>query len=245
MNATFAVLVLGSAGAVTGSFVSTAALRTARGEQVLGGRSHCDGCDRSLSLVETIPLVSYVAGRGRCSSCRSKINPAHPLSEMAGAAAAIALGLTLAWPAAFLLCVLGAALLAASLIDIRTQRLPNVLTLLVAVCAALLAARKGLGELRTGVIAAAIAAVVLILVRQVFLRFRGDPSLGLGDVKLIAALALWLGPLTAEMVAGAALIALVLHVASQATSDRLPFGPMLASAAWCMGVTMELGLWPK
>jgi prepilin signal peptidase PulO-like enzyme (type II secretory pathway) len=47
------------------------------------------------------------------------------------------------------------------------------------------------------------------------------------------------------MVAGAALIALVLHVASQATSDRLPFGPMLAAAAWCMGVTMELGLWPK
>jgi leader peptidase (prepilin peptidase)/N-methyltransferase len=239
-----AALVLGLAGAVGGSFASTAALRTLAGEQVLGGRSRCDGCRRSLALTETVPVLSYVARRGRCASCRARINPAHPVSEIVGAAAAIVLGLVAPSPAAFAMTVMSAALLAAAVIDARTQRLPDPLTLVVGGCAAFLAARSGLGHLGLGVLAALISATVLMLLRGVFVQLRGDPSLGFGDVKLVASLAIWLGSATAAMVACAAVLALVLLAVSRPRSDRIAFGPMLALAGWSIGVAMEVGIWP-
>ena len=188
--------------------------------------------------------MSYAAAAGRCAVCRETIHPAHPLGEVAGASAAILLGCVEPWPAALLMTVLGAAMAAAAAIDLRTQRLPDPLTLVAAVCAAALAARRGMDGLLEGVAAAVIAMVILGLMRAVFQRLRGDPSLGLGDVKLIAALALWLGALTPLMVAIAALLGLLAQAASRQRRGRIAFGPMLAASGWGLGLLLEIGLWP-
>lgn len=245
MNSLGAVVVLGLAGAAGGSFVSTAALRTASGEQVLRGRSRCDGCRRALTWVETIPLISYIARAGRCGSCRRQISISHPLGELAGMAAAIVLGLAAPSPVALAMTLMGVALLAAAIIDARTQRLPDPLTLVVAACASYLAFRAGMAQLWIGLLAAIISAAVLILLRWAFRRLRGEPSLGLGDVKLVAALAIWLGPETPMMIAGAAMLALVVLGLRPSKRDRIAFGPMLAFAGWSLGLTLELGLWPN
>lgn len=245
MNSLSAALMLGLAGAAGGSFVSTAALRTAVGEQVLRGRSHCDSCRRSLSWIETIPVVSYIARGGRCGSCRSRISVAHPLSELAGAAAAGLLGLAAPSPAAFAITLMGAALLAAAIVDARTQRLPDPLTLVVAICATYLAWRQGAPQLVIGVLAAAVSVTVLGLLRLAFSRLRGDPSLGFGDVKLVASLAIWLGLNTPAMVAGAALMGLVIVALKGGKVERIAFGPMIALAGWSLGLAMELRLWPS
>jgi leader peptidase (prepilin peptidase)/N-methyltransferase len=244
MTEVLAVILLAAAGAVSGSFVSTAALRTAAGEEVLGGRSHCDGCARTLSWVETVPLVSYAAGAGRCRVCRSRIHLAHPLSEAAGAMIAVLVGAATPWSVALWMTVMGAVLAAAALIDLRTQRLPNALTAVVAICAAGLAAQRGEAQVLSGLVAAAVAVIILILVRAAFSKLRGDPSLGVGDVKLIAALALWLGALTPFMVALAALAGLLVQAAFRKRSERIAFGPMLAASGWGIGLLMEAGLWP-
>jgi len=234
----------GVAGLAAGSYAATAAMRVARGEGHVRGRSHCDGCGRTLGFARTLPVVSFVALRGACADCGGRIARLHPAGEAAGAA--IALGAVWvasqgdAWRAGPLL-VLGFALLAAAVVDLRIRRLPDPLTLAVALAGAGLAAGRGPGALAGGAVAATLAALVLLAIRALSARRSGEPGLGLGDVKLIAALALWLGPATPLMVVFAAGLGLLAAGLDRGGEPRRPFGPALALAGWGVGLALELG----
>jgi len=238
------MLLTGAAGAAIGSYVTTAALRASVGEGAAAGRSRCDGCRRPLRSWETVPVVSYAVARGGCRACGAAISPLHPLGEVSGAAVGVALWALPAWPTAAAMAAMGAALLAASVIDVRTMKLPDALTAIVAVSAAILAASRGLPALAAGTIAAAIAVALLGGLRWAFARRGRDPGLGFGDVKLIAALALWLGALTPWMVAAAAFLGLIAAgVVGAQRRTKLPFGPMLAASGWICGLGLEAGWW--
>lgn len=96
------------------------------------------------------------------------------------------------------------------------------------------------GGLLDAALRAAVAALVLYLLRLVYMRLTGLPGLGLGDVKLAAAAGPWLGwgmlPVALELAALAAL--LVIGFVSLRTGSRperhaaLPFGAFLAPAIW-------------
>mgnify|MGYP004514077963 FL=1 len=61
-------------GSCLGSFYTVIGLRLPRGEDFCFSRSYCDECKHELSLIEMIPIVSYIFLRGRCRWCSSKIN---------------------------------------------------------------------------------------------------------------------------------------------------------------------------
>lgn len=86
-------------GLAFGSFVNAAIERIPRRES-LNGRSHCDGCSRSLRAWELIPVLSYAVLRGRCSSCDAAIGLRTPLVESLCAAAFVAAFWSLDAPAA-------------------------------------------------------------------------------------------------------------------------------------------------
>ncbi len=90
-------------GLAFGSFVNAAIERIPRGES-LNGRSHCDGCHRALRVWELIPVLSFVALRGRCSSCGVAIGLRTPLVEGICAAAFVAAFWMLAVPVAVATC---------------------------------------------------------------------------------------------------------------------------------------------
>lgn len=237
----------GLAGAALGSFAVTAALRTATGRGFAAGRSACDGCQRPLGFAETVPVLSFAAARGVCSACGGRIDPLHPVGELAGALAGVvgvAVAVEAAGPARGLLVALvGLALLGAAAIDWRVRRLPDIVTALIALAAlalTLLAARPLWAHLGW---AAGVGAALLAL-RAVTRRGGRPPGLGLGDVKLLAALALWLGPAMPLAIAAASLLGLAQAVVVQPADRRVPFGPAIALAGWSLGVLMELGLWP-
>lgn len=82
--ATAAVLLVAALGG--GALGSFAGVVAARGlADSLGGRSRCDGCGRTLSWFELVPLVSYVALRGRCRRCGVAIGAGVYAWELAGA----------------------------------------------------------------------------------------------------------------------------------------------------------------
>jgi leader peptidase (prepilin peptidase) / N-methyltransferase len=230
-------------GAVVGSYVTTFALRWTRNEQASTGRSHCDACRAPLGYAQTAPIVSYVHLGGRCRACAAPIDPVHLAGEVAGVVVAISAILAASPVRAALVGTLGAVLLASAVIDAKIQRLPNGLTLAAGGLAALLALLKSVETLLWGLGAAMAVTAVLSLVRWVGARRRNEPGLGLGDVKLIAALALWLGPHVFWALALASAIGLGATAVRRRTNERLAFGPMIVVAAWIVGVPTEWGWW--
>jgi leader peptidase (prepilin peptidase)/N-methyltransferase len=227
-------------GACVGSYSATAALRMAREEQSLFGRSACDSCGVQLGFLRTIPVLSYAHASGACASCGGRIDPWHLAGEVVGAVVVMTASLAAGLASAIALSLLGFALLAASIVDIKTHRLPNFLTLCVASCGVVLASLKGPDALWVGLASAVLTFVLLEALRRGFLHWRGAAGLGLGDVKLVAALALWLGPATPWAIVLAAFGGLAAVALRPLANNRLAFGPFLASAAWIVGVVLEL-----
>jgi len=231
-------------GAVVGSYASTAALRAGRGEQAWVGRSRCDGCQRVLGFSETLPVLSFLLRGGACRACAAPIDRIHPVGEILGVAVVALAFLAAAPMRAALLSVIGLVLLGSALIDARTRRLPDVLTGATAIAGAILAWTRSPFDLALGLIAAVVAFGLLQVVRLAFRARRGHDGLGFGDVKLIAALCLWLGPAMAWAVVAAGLIGLAAMAVVRPHDGRMPFGPAIALGAWSVGLCLEAGLWP-
>lgn len=232
------------AGLALGSFAVTAAIRSSRGQSVLVGRSRCDHCGLGLGYAQTAPVLSFWRLGGACSGCGGRIDRVHLVGEIAGALILVGAALTGDLARGAALAVLGLLLITASAFDWKTQRLPDGLTLAVAALTLGLAATGGEGALARGLLAAAVAAAILQALRWTSARRGGDPGLGLGDVKLIASLALWLGPLTPWAVVVAAIGGLIMMRTVSPADGRLAFGPAIAAGGWIIGMGAEWGWWP-
>jgi leader peptidase (prepilin peptidase)/N-methyltransferase len=226
-------------GLALGSYAVTAGVRMSRGEGSSRGRSRCDACGAQLGLLQTVPIASYIGLRGACRHCGARIDPLHLVGEVGGAAIVVS-AFAVAEPLrATALSALGLALLAASVVDGRIRRLPDILTGFAAVAALALAASDGVERALLGLAAAAIATAILSLLRWTGERTRGEAGLGWGDVKLIAALALWLGAATPMMVLVASVLGLIAAPWLRGPDRRLPFGPAIALAGWAVGLCLE------
>lgn len=136
----------------------------------------------------------------------------------------------------FLALLLTLALLLLSLHDLRTRRLPDILTLPLMVLGLTLPVWADASiDVLTRALGAGIGFLVLWSLSVVFRRVRGYPGLGLGDAKLLAAAGAWLGPwalapLVLIASASALLCAGALHLSGREIGARtiLPFGPFLS-----------------
>ena len=202
-------------------------------------RSRCPGCGHGISVLENIPVVSYLALRGRCSACGMSISSRYPVIE----ALAGALSVVVVWHFGVNLAAIGAlfltwALVAVSVIDIDRQLLPDAITLPMLWLGLLLNSWGVLVPLHDAVLGAAAGYMTLWLVFHGFKVVTGKEGMGHGDFKLLAMLGGWLGwqaipgvillSSLAGAVVGLSLIALRRHE----RSTPIPFGPYLAAAGW-------------
>lgn len=228
-------------GLCIGSFVGTVVLREPEGwPGLLTGRSACRACGKRLGIADLIPLWSWLASRGHCRYCGVALPSFYPLVELAAAAiGATALALVedrLGLVAA----LLGWWLLALALIDLRSWRLPDALTLpllAIGIACAALGLLPGV-ELSQSLAGAATGYLVLAGIGWVYRRLRARDGLGLGDAKLLAAAGAWLGvePLP-WLVLVAALLGLglaLLRAWPVRAETAVPFGPPLALAFWLL-----------
>lgn len=208
-------------------------------------RSACDSCGRTLSFAETAPLFSYLRARGRCRGCGRQIDPAHLVGEAAGAFVVLTSVWNTPWLQAALMAAMGLSLIAAAAADLKVQRLPDRYTLIVALTAFGLVVLKGGDQLAAGALAAVMTMLGMLLLRRVS-RKDGEPGLGLGDIKLAAALALWLGAATPLMIVVASVVGLIAAPMLRNAQGRIPFGPMLGACGWTLGLLIEKGwsIWP-
>ncbi len=198
------------AGLAFGSFWNVCISRLPRHQSVVQPRSHCPHCRTPIAAYDNIPLLSFVLLRGRCRSCRQPISWRYPFIEAASAALTVAsilcIGLNLDGMAAALLCGLLVALAAS---DAETLRLPDALILTTLGLGLLYRAAHGLlrdwplgaghawhtagAQLWRGAVSALATTLGMLALRWVYWLLRRQQGMGLGDVKLAAALAAWLG----------------------------------------------------
>ena len=200
-------------------------------------RSLCPICEASITWHDNLPLIGWLKRRGRCATCQGRISPQYPLVELTGAGLALAVLVLFgaSWQALFLYfaCLI---LLALAIIDLRTQLLPDALTLPLLWAGLLYHLLFQPYMLSAAVIGAMAGYLVLWSVYWLFKLATGKEGMGYGDFKLLAALGAWLGwqalPLVLLLSAGAGAL---VGIALQLTQPRLrgapmPFGPFLASA---------------
>jgi leader peptidase (prepilin peptidase) / N-methyltransferase len=227
-------------GTIFGSFITVVAHRVPIGESFATGRSRCPHCGEQIAARDNLPVVSWLLLRGRCRSCGEPISPRYPLTEV---------GLGVLWAGTALALgnddvgqlVLGlvfcAVLLAITLTDLELQIIPNVIVGFGAVAGIAIVLAFDLGNLDQRAIAMVIAAGALLLVTLAY-----PQGMGLGDVKLVAMMAIYLGrsiapALLIGFAAGAAVgVGLIARGGAAARKQKVPFGPFLALG----GV---IGLW--
>lgn len=171
--------------ACVGSFIGVCYDRIPRGEQIFAGRSHCDMCGRTLSPWELIPIVSYVLLLGKCRKCRKHIPFTSTAIELTTAVLAtgalIAHGLTVQGVAfSIVTCVL----IEITLLDYRTMEISDVASLIIAAVGIGLMIYNGTYvPSLVGAVCVSLPFLVLALLK----------TMGMGDVKLMAAVGLLLG----------------------------------------------------
>lgn len=201
--------------------------------------SHCPHCKARLRWYENIPLVSWLAQGGKCRHCGERISVQYPLVE------ALTMLLTLAcvWRFGFGWQGFGAMLftwflVAASGIDVRTQLLPDSLTLPLMWLGFIAAHENLFVGPKTAIAGAAVGYGSLWLVWWLFKQLTGKEGMGHGDFKLLAAIGAWCGPkgilptILMSSLVGAIIGSVWLAMKGRDKATPLPFGPYLAIAGW-------------
>lgn len=182
-------------GACLGSFLNCTAIRIARGENFVKGRSHCMHCGHDLSALDLIPVLSWVFLRGRCRYCHEKISPRYVIVEIVFAIVTLACLLrfdltVLCLRNEIYLCVL----LLLSLVDLETMIIPDRCHVIMAAAWVLSAPLLLSGhEILTHVLAGVIFGGGVLLLSLVMDKVLGRETMGGGDIKLLAVTGLYFG----------------------------------------------------
>lgn len=240
---------LGILGLIIGSFLNVVAYRLPVGISLLR-ESRCPACEAPVRPWQNVPVLSWVALRGRCAHCNAPISWRYPVVELATGLLFAAIAVLLPWaplPLGAGVVVLvaflwfAASTIALALIDLDTHRLPNAIVLPgYAVGITLLTVACLLGADWWAVARAGIGMAALFGVYGLLWLVRPG-AMGAGDVKLAGLVGLhlgWLGwgPLAVGAVAAfvlGGLFGIGLLVSRRAgRKSAIAFGPWIIVGAW-------------
>jgi leader peptidase (prepilin peptidase)/N-methyltransferase len=225
----------GLLGAAVGSFLNVVADRLPEGESLLTPSSRCPACGRPLSLIELVPVLSYLALRGRCRTCGSPIGVRTLAVELGtgllfGTAAwkAVA-GEPWGWIALVFASAYLAVLVVVTVTDLERGLILNkviVPAIGLGLLGPLLTDRSDLlSHLGSGLLGAGVIVVIILLVPR---------GMGWGDARLAGFIglvtgqpgvlfALFVGFVSGGIVAGA-----LLASGRRKAGETIPLGPFLA-----------------
>jgi leader peptidase (prepilin peptidase)/N-methyltransferase len=258
-------------GLLIGSFLNVVIHRLPAGESVVTPPSHCPTCNRGIAPYDNVPVLSYLALRGRCRHCRTHISIRYPLVELLTGCifSAIAWRFGASWLLpAFLLFAGG--LIVAAAVDLDEQIIPDEISLggiaiglIVVPGARVLAGEHWVQAILLSVVGGALGGGLLWIVGFLHARVsvalgrtydhwpgEGEeipkpssadywlwfPGMGLGDVKLLAMVGVFIGPWgVLATILSASVLGLLLGITfaliTRSWSSPFGFGPAIAGGA--------------
>jgi leader peptidase (prepilin peptidase)/N-methyltransferase len=252
-------LIAGLFGLLIGSFLNVCIHRWPRDLSVVRPRSACPECEQPIAWYDNIPLISYLALRGRCRRCGIAISWRYPVVELLTAISFAYFvhhgGVSVQ---AIKYCILAAILIGLIFSDLETLLLPDELTLgglitglvfalfvpvpdsmvqLIAGLSGFDARGRG-GMFAEALVGAVVPAGAIWFGGWLFEKLRHKEGLGFGDVKMLAMIGAFLGIRGALLtvilgsIAGSIIgLAYIKITGKDASSYPLPFGSFLGAAA--------------
>ncbi len=217
-------------GLVIGSFLNVCIVRLPERRGLWRPGSACPECGTAIRWQDNVPVLSFVALRGRCRACGSRIPWRYPLVEILTSGLFALAYLRFGWSAQFgVSLALISALIVITGIDLAHQIIPDVITVPGIVVGFLL--NLGTGRVDwldslLGILAGGGTFFAIILA--------SNGGMGGGDMKLGAMLGAFLGwkialvSLLIAVLAGGAVAVVLLLLKSRGRKDPVPFGPFLA-----------------
>jgi leader peptidase (prepilin peptidase)/N-methyltransferase len=258
--------IAGLFGLLIGSFLNVVIYRVPIGMSVVRPASACPNCGAGIHAYDNVPVIAWLALRGRCRSCSAPISPRYPLVELGTGLFFFVVSLPLAAQLAAIqptvnmissalalvaFLYLAAISIALSFIDIEHHRLPDAIVLpSYAVGAVLLATSCILVGDYAALIRAGIGLAAMVI-GYLALALIWKGGMGLGDVKLAGVLGLYLGysgwgslavgSMSAFFLGGIfGLVLILLHKTTR--KSGIPFGPWMLLGAW-VGILFGTLIW--
>lgn len=203
-------------------------------ESIVYPSSHCTKCGHKLYIPDLIPVISYIALKGKCRYCKSKVSLRYLIIEITNSLLYVVLfikfKLTLEF---FSYCFLISLLLVVFVIDLRYKIIPNKINLFgfsIILTIKILQSLYYLSfaPLLDSTLGLLIGAVPILLVILIT-----NGGMGAGDMKLMAVIGMWFGLKFTYLVLligilAASIMAIILLVTKQSTKkSELPFAPFL------------------
>lgn len=237
MSQLFTIVAAAAFGAIVGSFLNVCIHRLPYRKSIVWPASACPRCKRELAWFENLPIVSFVALRGRCRTCAAPISIRYPAIELL-TAAMFALGWWYYGPGPLLASrlVFGCLLIVQFAIDLEHQLLPHAVSIF-----GILAGLAFSFFTEPGWVASALGVLlgggVLYGIAFGWEWLRGQEGLGMGDPPMLAMIGAFIGwRLTLLTLMLASLLGTVLGLGLIAAkrgglASKLPFGTFLALGA--------------
>jgi leader peptidase (prepilin peptidase)/N-methyltransferase len=240
-------------GLCVGSFLNVCIYRLPHGRSIVREGSRCYACGLRLPWWRNIPVLSWLLQRGRCGCGLVPLTARYPLVEILTAAwfAAIWHVHSAAPLIALIYLAFGCALIVATFIDLDHFIIPDEISLGGCVAGLVLSALvpqlhghsswlRGLGDAALGLAVGGGSLFAIALLGSILLR---KEAMGMGDVKLLAALGAFLGwqstffIIGLSSMMGASLGLSLILVRRHRWGAPIPFGPSIVAAAmvWMLG----------
>lgn len=176
-------------GIIIGSFLNVLIYRIPKKEDFTFTRSHCMSCGYQLQWFDLIPLFSYIFLKGRCRKCGEKISLQYPFIEALNGILYVIIFIRVGFCAdGILYCLAASAMLALSVIDLRTFEIPFGFNVFIAILGVIMLVlhREQWQQYIIGFFAVSLCLYGLVVLSN-------GRAIGMGDVKLMAASGLLIG----------------------------------------------------
>ena len=233
-------------GLAIGSFLNVCIYRIPRSDMSIYSprRSFCPECNQSIKFYDNIPLLSYLILRGKCRYCKARISVLYPIVEFVTAALYLVVyyqfDTTLYfWHAIFFVSVL----IPIAFIDAHHYIIPNVLSLTglifgLGIVCVIAYQNKDLDYLKMRLIGFVAGGLMIWLIALIGSAIMRKKAMGMGDVKLMAIIGLYLGAfpelllvIALSAFSGAVVGTLLIATGKKDRKSPIPYGPFIAGAA--------------